>query len=127
MQVYEESIEAKEDAGTPGILQAVRCGLVFKLKERVGCQRIEELEQGLGKVALELWSKCPNIVLMGADRKGYMDHDMRVSIISFNILAPKAMSINGFNLPAAFKGRLLLHPHFIIQILNDVYGIQVSD
>lgn len=54
MQVYEESIEAKEDGGTPGILQAVRCGLAFKLKEHIGSQRIEHLEQAFGQAALEL-------------------------------------------------------------------------
>jgi selenocysteine lyase/cysteine desulfurase len=152
MQMYEESIEAKEDGGTPGILQSVRCGLAFKLKEYIGGQRIEHLEQEFGKAALDLvrlslaschtettscshalaththtqWSSNPNIVLMGADRKGYFDHTMRVSIISLNILAPQELlQCSHLSLPPVFRGQAMLHPQFIIQLLNDVYGIQV--
>ena len=54
MQVYEETIEAREDGGTPGILQAVRCGLAFKLKETVGSERVEHREQGFGQAALDM-------------------------------------------------------------------------
>ena len=151
IQVYEESIEAKEDGGTPGILQSVRCGLAFKLKEQIGGQRIEHLEQEFGKAALDLvrqslafcmrkqplahiylphtltqWSSNPNIVLMGADRKSYHNHTMRVSIISFNILAPQELlQCSHLSLPPVFRGQAMLHPQFIIQLLNDVYGIQV--
>lgn len=31
---YEEDPEHREDGGTPGILQAIRCGLAFKVKVR---------------------------------------------------------------------------------------------
>ena len=88
---YETTIEAREDGGTPRILQAIRCGLAFKIKEAVGCELIESREQAFGRSALEAWSANPSIVLMGSDRGGYFDFARRVSIISFNISAPQAM------------------------------------
>ena len=41
---YSKDIETREDAGTPGILQAIRTGLAFKVKEIVGTDTIERLE-----------------------------------------------------------------------------------
>lgn len=125
-QDYEEAIEAREDGGTPAILQAIRCGLAFKVKEMVGCSAIEQRERALGKAALEAWSAHPSMLLMGSDRTAYFDHEKRVSIISFNILVPesfpKTQATRSYM--ARFGGRLILHPHYIIQLLNDVYGIQ---
>ena len=125
-QDYEEAIEAREDGGTPGILQAIKCGLAFKVKDYVGCDAIEQREQALGKAAIEAWSEHPSIHLMGSDRTGFFEYDKRVSIISFNISAPES-----FPKTSASKrfmrfsgGRLMLHPHFVIAVLNDMYGIQ---
>lgn len=125
-QDYEEAIEAREDGGTPPILQAIRCGLAFKVKEMVGCSAIEQREQALGKAALEAWSAHPALLLMGSDRTAYFDYEKRVSIISFNILLPESFPRTEAtrSFAARFGGRLILHPHFVIQLLNDVYGIQ---
>ena len=39
---YSDDIEVMEEAGTPGILQDIRCGLAFRIKdELVGAHRIE--------------------------------------------------------------------------------------
>ena len=123
---YEESIEAREDAGTPGILQAIRTGLAFKIKELVTIEKIEEAEQEHGRQALQRWRKVDGLQLMGSDRPGYWDFEKRVSIISFNIMAPDHPA---FALPADIGlpdqyHRQLLHPHFVVQVLNDLYGIQ---
>ena len=126
VQDYEEAIEAREDGGTPGILQAIKCGLAFKVKDYVGCDAIEQREQALGKVAIEAWSEHPSIHLMGSDRTGFFEYDKRVSIISFMISVPES-----FPKTSASKrfmrfsgGQLMLHPHFVIAVLNDMYGIQ---
>jgi len=50
-QDYDDSIEAREDAGTPAIVQAIRTGLVFQVKEMVGCQRIESIERHYCRMA----------------------------------------------------------------------------
>jgi selenocysteine lyase/cysteine desulfurase len=110
-QVYDTSIENREDGGTPGILQAIRCGLVFRIKEMVGSERIERIEQRHARHAIESWSRNPNIHLIGGDRGAYNDPaKKRLSIISFNIR---------YN-----KGPKILHQHFVVALLNDLYGIQ---
>jgi selenocysteine lyase/cysteine desulfurase len=43
-QAYSQDIEYREDSGTPGILQSIRAGLAFKVKDMVGCKNIEKLE-----------------------------------------------------------------------------------
>lgn len=122
----QEAIEAREDAGTPGILQAIRCGIAFKVKEAVGCDRIEAAEQAHGRAALEAWRAHPQITLLGADRADYFDYERRVSIISFNIRAPEGIAPSRASAAFlhAFGGQPILHPHFVIQVLNDLYGIQ---
>jgi len=121
---YDPLIEAREDGGTPGILQAIRCGLAFQIKERVGAAVIEAFEQRYGRAAISMWSVHPSIMLMGADRSGFFEYDNRVSILSFNILAPSELGTMPLEMPPSMHGRKLLHPHFITQLLNDVYGIQ---
>jgi selenocysteine lyase/cysteine desulfurase len=123
---YEEAIEAREDGGTPAILQAIRCGLAFKVKEMVGSSAIEHREQALGKTALQAWAAHPSILLMGSDRTGFFEYENRVSIISFNVLAPEKFPKTPATMKflACFGGRFILHPHFLISVLNDVYGIQ---
>lgn len=123
---YQDVAEAKEDGGTPGILQAIRCGLAFQLKERVGCDTIMAAEQAHGKAALLAWNAHPSIVLMGSDRGGYFDFENRVSIISFNILAPTDIEPSAASREffSKYGGGRMLHPHFVVAVLNDVYGIQ---
>jgi selenocysteine lyase/cysteine desulfurase len=125
-QHYEEAIEAREDGGTPGILQAIKCGVAFKIKDYVGCDAIEQREQTLGQAAIEAWSEHPSIHLMGSDRTGFFEYDKRVSIISFNISVPESWPKTSASKRFMFRsgGRLMLHPHFVVSVLNDMYGIQ---
>ena len=126
---YDDEIEAREDGGTPGILQAIRCGLAFLVKERVGCDVIEHAEQAHGRAALHAWKDHPSILLMGSDRSSYFEYSKRVSIISFNILAPASMEIDGRikdALPGLCRGRLILHPHFVIQVPSTMLAYTCS-
>jgi selenocysteine lyase/cysteine desulfurase/CRP-like cAMP-binding protein len=61
-QRYLDEIEHREEAGTPAIVESIRCGLVFQLKSAVGVETIH--------------------------------------------------------------ARGMLHPHFIVALLNDLFGIQ---
>ena len=100
-------IAHREEGGTPGILQMIKAGLAFAVKQAVGDQRIEELESKLAARAIRSWESDERIIMIGYDRKGYkLEH--RMTILSFNI---------GFE-----QG--MLSPHFVISLLNDVYGIQ---
>src|SRR3989440_5842869 len=43
--VYLTDIEHREEGGTPAIVESIRAGLVFQLKEAVGTDAIQEREQ----------------------------------------------------------------------------------
>ena len=88
MNKYSENIEYREDAGTPNILGNIRAGLAFKVKELVGSETVERLENTHCAVALNAWRSNPAIALMGANRVSYHFATRRVSIFSFNILSP---------------------------------------
>jgi selenocysteine lyase/cysteine desulfurase len=44
---YLENFEEREEGGTPDIVGAIRCGLVFQLKEAVGGAVIKRQEEAL--------------------------------------------------------------------------------
>ncbi len=103
-QDFIRDIEEREKAGTPGVLQTLKAGLVFQVKDRVGVERIERRENELTRRALESWGKNERIEILGNP-----DPARRIGIISFNIKSPKG----GY-----------LHHKFVTALLNDLFGIQ---
>ena len=97
-------IEAREKAGTPGILQTVRAALAFEVKAAVGIGRIERREARMLRAAFARWGANPRIEILGNP-----DPDRRVGIVSFNIRDPKGQ---------------YLHPRFVTTLLDDLFGIQ---
>lgn len=97
-------VEARENAGTPGILQTLRAAMVFEVKEAIGVNTIEAREQEMTCRAFERWSSHPRIEILGNQ-----DPQRRIGIISFNIHDD--------------QGRLL-HPRYVTVLLNDLFGIQ---
>lgn len=97
-------IEAREKAGTPGILQTLRAALAFEVKAAVGTGRIEQRENQMLRQAFERWGAHPGIEILGNS-----DPNRRVGIVSFNIKDPKGQD---------------LHPRFVTTLLNDLFGIQ---
>ncbi|CAJ1966019.1 unnamed protein product [Cylindrotheca closterium] len=119
-QDYDDNIEAREDAGTPAIVQAIRTGLVFQVKEMVGCRRIEAIERNYCSMVFSKLRENNKVQLVGSDRGAYFDPHRRVTIMSFNIRSPfQASCSNKSGIPSQ-----MLHPHFVVALLNDVYGIQ---
>ena len=99
---YIEDSEHREEGGTPNIIGSLRAGLVFKLKDTVGTDRIRDLEHRFIRRAIDSWSKNPNIDILG-------NHDAdRLSIVSFVIRS---------------EGRVL-HHNYVVAVLNDLFGIQ---
>lgn len=94
--------ERREEAGTPGIVESIRAGLVFQLKQDVGTEAIAEREALFVRRALEAWGGEPAIALLGPE-----DAD-RLAIFSFNIRV----------------GGKCLHHNFVVALLNDLFGIQ---
>ncbi len=106
--------EHREEGGTPAIIESVRAGLVFQLKEAVGTDTIRRHEEAFIKRAIAEWSKNPNIQLLG-NKDAW-----RLSIVSFVIKAPKCAADSA---SSGATGRYL-HHNFVATLLNDLFGIQ---
>ena len=99
---YHDAIEDREEAGTPAIVDSIRAGLVFQLKESVGPDTIRRREDEFVRRAISSWQANPNIEIAGNPGLA------RLSIVSAGIR----------------HGRGMLHPHFVVSLLNDLFGIQ---
>ena len=103
-QDFISRIEEREKAGTPGVLQTLKAGLVFQIKDHVGVDVINALEHELTGRAMQSWGENENIEVLGNP-----DPSSRVGIISFNIKDSTGK---------------YLHHKFITVLLNDLFGIQ---
>jgi selenocysteine lyase/cysteine desulfurase len=92
----------REEGGTPAIIESIRAGLVFQLKEAVGADAIREREVDFIQRAIASWSKNPNIAILGNKNA------WRLSIVSFIVRHREAY----------------LHHNFVVALLNDLFGIQ---
>lgn len=99
---YHPQIEHREEAGTPAIIESIRAGLVFQLKEAVGAEAIEARESDFVQRAIARWEQHPNINVLGSHQAD------RLSIVSFVIR----------------HGDRFLHHNYVVALLNDVFGIQ---
>ncbi len=94
---------AREEGGTPAIIESIRAGMVFALKDAVGTDLIGQREQRLWWQALDRWQTDPNIEILGHPDA------QRLSIVSFRIRS----GTRGY-----------LHHNFVVSVLNDLFGIQ---
>ena len=62
---YLDDPVAREEGGTPAIVESIRAGLVFALKQAVGTEVIQASEERLWKRALRRWSANPHIEVLG--------------------------------------------------------------
>ncbi|MBT8055606.1 MAG: aminotransferase class V-fold PLP-dependent enzyme [Gammaproteobacteria bacterium] len=97
-------IEEREKAGTPGVLQTLKAGMAFELKDRIGVPAIEAREHELLKRTFERWRDNLNIEILGNP-----DPERRIAIVSFNLRDPRGK---------------YLHPKFVTTLLNDLFGVQ---
>ncbi|HET6666276.1 MAG TPA: aminotransferase class V-fold PLP-dependent enzyme [Intrasporangium sp.] len=93
----------REEGGTPAIIEAIRAGLVFRLKEAVGVDVIHAREEDFLRRALAAWSREPTIEILGN-----LEAE-RLSILSFVVHR---------------EGGTFLHHNFVVAVLNDLFGIQ---
>jgi selenocysteine lyase/cysteine desulfurase len=94
--------EHREEGGTPAIIESIRAGLVFQLKNAVGVEAIRGREEDFIRRAIASWSTNPNLVILG-NRDAW-----RLSIVSFVVRHRKHY----------------LHHNFVVALLNDLFGIQ---
>lgn len=95
---YLDSIEAREDGGTPAFLQTIRCALSIRLKEEMGVKNILDREHELLELIFPRLKAIPNLHVLAGQ------HEDRLGVISFFI-----------------EG---LHYNLGVKLLNDRFGIQ---
>jgi selenocysteine lyase/cysteine desulfurase len=99
---YHPDPVTREEGGTPGIVESIRAGLVFDLKEQVGADEIRRRERDFARRSLASWGANPRIEILGNTSAE------RLPIISFGLRdAPR-----------------LLHSNFVVALLSDLFGIQ---
>jgi selenocysteine lyase/cysteine desulfurase len=96
---YVDDIEAREDGGTPGFLQAIKTALAIRVKEKMGVKNILAREEELLQ---RIWTRLNNIQNLHVLAA---EHKHRLGVVSFYI--------DG------------LHYNMGVKMLNDRYGIQV--
>ena len=96
---YIDDIEAREDGGTPGFLQAIRTALAIELKNQIGTENIKIREEELVKQTFVKLSKVKGLNILADNVQN------RLGVFSFYIIG--------------------IHYNLIVKILNDRFGIQV--
>ena len=96
---YIEDIEAREDGGTPGFLQAIRTAMAIQLKEKMGVDNMLHREEELLQIAFTRLRRIPGLHILA-------DHiEDRLGVMSFYVEE--------------------LHYNLMVTLLNDRFGIQV--
>ena len=96
---YIDDIEAREDGGTPGFLQAMKIALAIDLKNRMGVENIARREQEMLKVIFRRMKQIKGLHILADEQ------EERLGSISFYV-----------------EG---LHYNLLVRLLNDLYGIQM--
>src|SRR5215207_5287746 len=100
--LYLDDPVAREEAGTPAIVESVRAGLVVALKEAVGADRILDLEGDRWRRARDRWSRNPHLEILGNPNA------RRLPIVAVRV----------------HHGGRVLHHDFVVAVLDDLFGIQ---
>jgi len=95
---FVDSIEAREDGGTPAFLQTIKAGLAVRLKDAMGIERMLAREHELVSMLLAGFRSMPTVHLLAAHIAD------RLGILSFYI-----------------EG---LHYNLAVKLLNDRFGVQ---
>jgi len=98
-----KDIETREKPGTPGILQALRVGMVFQIKAKIGEETITTIENYHYNRFMKELENEPKISFYGP-----IETARKIPIVSFNI---------------RHKDQYL-HPKFVTRLLSDLFGIQ---
>lgn len=96
---YSDSIEVKEDGGTPGFLQVMRTALCLNLKDKMGVENMKNREKELLNLCFSEMQKIDGLTILGD-----LDAE-RIGCVSFTIKD--------------------IHYNLIIRLLNDRFGVQV--
>ena len=96
---YVMDIEAREDGGTPGFIQAIRTAISIRLKEEMTTEKIIAREEELLPIAFRRFKEIDKIHLLANNVED------RLGVISFYVEN--------------------IHFNLMVKLLNDRYGIQM--
>jgi selenocysteine lyase/cysteine desulfurase len=102
-QHYIDDPAHREEGGTPAIVESIRAGLVFRLKQTVGADVIVERERAIVRRAIRSWRADPAIEVLGN---------------------PDTERLPFVSLVVRPTGRRPLHHNFVVALLDDLFGIQ---
>jgi selenocysteine lyase/cysteine desulfurase len=100
---YSDSIETREEAGTPDVVGDIRAALAFLVKDAIGQARIDARNRELTDRAIRFWQDAPNLELLGN-----LDVD-RLPIFAFRIRDEAGGHV---------------HQQLVTRLLSDRFGIQ---
>jgi selenocysteine lyase/cysteine desulfurase len=101
---FTDDIEAREDGGTPGFLQAIRAALAVRLKEAMTTEAMHARERDLLRSAFARLRAAPGLNIL-ADPGPGAPLDDRIGVLSFYL--------DG------------VHYNLVVKLLNDRFGVQV--
>lgn len=97
---YTNDVEAMEDGGTPGFMQAIRAALAMQLKDKMGVGNMQAREEELLEKAIGSLVGVDGFNMVGSPDLSIK----RIGALSFNIKN--------------------LHYNLVVRLLNDRFGIQ---
>lgn len=100
---YSDSLESREEAGTPNVVGDIRAALAFIVKDAIGADAMTMRNRELARRALQAWKDVPQLELLG------LSNADRLPIFSFRVR-------NG-------KGGYV-HQQLVTRMLSDRFGIQ---
>jgi selenocysteine lyase/cysteine desulfurase len=93
-----EDIEAREDGGTPGFLQAIKAALAVRLKEEMTVDAMQRREHDIAPYAIDRLAAIPGVHVLAQGSRH------RLAILSFWVET--------------------VHYNLMVRLLNDRFGVQ---
>lgn len=100
---YSDSLEAREEAGTPNVVGDIRAALAFLVKDALGAEAMQARNGELTRRAMAAWQGIEQLELLGA-------------------LSPQRLPIFSFRVKDGKGG--YVHQQLVTRMLSDRFGIQ---
>ncbi len=100
---YSDSIESREEAGTPNVVGDIRAALAFIVKDAIGRETMAARNHALAKRAFDAWKDLPQMEILG-------------------LAAPERLPIFSFRVKDGKGGHV--HQQLVTRMLSDRFGIQ---
>jgi selenocysteine lyase/cysteine desulfurase len=100
---YSDSLEAREEAGTPNVVGDIRAALAFLVKEAIGAEIMQARNAGLTRRAIAAWRGVERLDLLGP-------------------LEPRRLPVFSFRVRDGKGG--YVHHQLVTRMLSDRFGIQ---